>query len=200
MAHKSSSDDIQPSCDDSTSSSTSSNFEDILHKINDYGPYQKRLLFFFFVPLAFCTPWLTMNTLFMIPPVKFICTQNLPDNVTDLNAFFATTKLTENEQCYRYDNQSSDVVRCDSWLYDTTDYEESYITYVSKPLHLVDTVSGSQEPNLLILQYIENNPKLTWIDFSSLNAPKKSYKNFLEPIASKIFKMPPRICSYFARW
>ncbi|XP_015792307.1 organic cation transporter 1 [Tetranychus urticae] len=122
-------------------------FEDILVKVGEYGRYQQFFVYFFLVPAAFITPWLSMTTIFMVSSPNHVCTHYVDSrNYTDiqLDSLFASSNFTDNDKCFTSVNTSATSLtnKCDKWIFDKTNYHETFVTHNSLVCdndHLVGT-------------------------------------------------------------
>lgn len=112
-------------------------FEDILEDVGGYGWYQKRLVYFFLVPLTLFGSMLSMNTMFMLSAPSHSCKDSrigyLPVDQESIKLNYSI------DQCFidSYDingtttNITTDMMKCSSWAYDKSNYDETAVTYVS---------------------------------------------------------------------
>lgn len=121
-------------------------FEDILTEVGDSGKYQKRLMIFFLLPSVALVPWFSMNNLFMIFLPDHWC--YVPE-VANSNLSIELQRSIvspDSSTCMRYDvnyterlttgdfdfTNNTPLIACDQWVYDTTYYEETAASKVSK--------------------------------------------------------------------
>lgn len=121
-------------------------FEDILEDVGGYGWYQKRLIWFFMVPLTLFGSLLSMNTMFMLSAPDFWCN----DMSKSMDESYNSSHVMENaqnksiNQCYLnvdtlnisdISNGTTNQIKCSSFSYDTSNYDETAVTYVSLLSH-----------------------------------------------------------------
>lgn len=129
-------------------------FEDILVEVDDFGPFQKRLVYFFLIPSATLLPLFCMTTLFMVSSPDHFCRVSQLSNFSyEEQQKFISPIIEENgikkhDSCNMYDidydlvaksanlsfiynNESLPLTKCnDGWVYDNTYYDETAVTAV----------------------------------------------------------------------